>query len=392
MILQLLTVTAVLRAVVAPVVTVPFELVNRHIVIGASVNGSRALSFVLDTGDRVAVIDLGRARELGLQLDREVQVGGVGASQMTGYFLRGATLQVAGVTGAPQPVVVALPLGPLSTRLGHDFDGILGTDFIQQFVVEIDYAARTLRLHDPALFVYDGKGESVPIRLNASGHPQIDATVTPLGGEPIAGTFVIDIGSGGGLSLHSPFAAAHRLPAAGDRTFKAMGVAGAGGEGSGRLGRISSLRIGRVALTRPLVLFSEDASGAFANKTIDGNIGYDILRRFRLFLDYAHQRIVFEPAEGIDAPFDRPQTGLVFETAPGDYHRFTVTGILEDSPAAEAGIKRGDRIVSVDGRAASELTLTSISEIFERAVPHAVALRRGAETVTVSVTPRVIVP
>src|SRR5215831_14604497 len=38
----------------APAAIVPFELINRHVVLGASVNGSAPLSFVLDTGDRVA--------------------------------------------------------------------------------------------------------------------------------------------------------------------------------------------------------------------------------------------------------------------------------------------------------------------------------------------------
>ena len=79
----------------APPVIVPFDLINRHIVIGAAVNGSRPLSFVLDTGDKLAIVDRDRARELGLTLSREVKVGGIGSSQMTGYVVSGATLVVA---------------------------------------------------------------------------------------------------------------------------------------------------------------------------------------------------------------------------------------------------------------------------------------------------------
>jgi len=229
------------------------------------------------------------------------------------------------------------------------------------------------------------------IRLNAASHPQIDAVVTPLGGTPIEGTFVVDIGSGSVLSLHSPFVAAHGLPGADVKTIKAMGLAGAGGEGAGRFGRVAALQIGRFTLARPMALFSEDTSGAFANKSIDGNIGYEILRRFRIFLDYAHTRMILEPVEGFDRPFDRPASGFTFETAPRDYHQFTVTGVLDASPASEAGLKVGDVISSIDGRAAAALTLTAILDLLEQPVERTIRVRRGAEALTLRLTPRVLV-
>ncbi|HSS19763.1 MAG TPA: hypothetical protein VLL54_06790 [Pyrinomonadaceae bacterium] len=46
----------------------PFELINRHIVLKVKVNDSASLSFVLDTGDRYAIINLDRAKQLGLQV------------------------------------------------------------------------------------------------------------------------------------------------------------------------------------------------------------------------------------------------------------------------------------------------------------------------------------
>jgi len=49
-------------------VSIPFELVARHIVLQVRINDSRPLSFVFDTGDKVAIIDLDRAKELGLKL------------------------------------------------------------------------------------------------------------------------------------------------------------------------------------------------------------------------------------------------------------------------------------------------------------------------------------
>ena len=49
--------------------SIPFELINRHIALPVAVNGSKPLTFLLDTGDQFAVVDLDRARELALPTD-----------------------------------------------------------------------------------------------------------------------------------------------------------------------------------------------------------------------------------------------------------------------------------------------------------------------------------
>ncbi len=69
-------------------VTIPFELVNRHIVLKVLVNNSRPLSFVLDTGDQLAIINLDRAKEMGLKLQGEIHMGSAGAAISTGSFVR----------------------------------------------------------------------------------------------------------------------------------------------------------------------------------------------------------------------------------------------------------------------------------------------------------------
>ncbi len=163
--------------------TIPFELVNKHIILKIKVNKSRPLSFVLDTGDQFAIIDLDRAKEMKLNLRGQVRVGGAGAATQMGAFVQDASFTISELPGFSQPVTMALPLGGLSSRLGQDFEGIIGSEFIQQFVVEIDYQARVLKLHDKDRFVYSGNGESIPIQLN-HGHPILEAEVTPFGSEP----------------------------------------------------------------------------------------------------------------------------------------------------------------------------------------------------------------
>ncbi len=234
-----------LSSAVEPVVTIPFELSNRHIILKVQVNNSRPLNFIFDTGDKYAIIDLDRARELGLKLGNPVRMGGAGAETPTGYVVQDSNFILPGFAGFTQPVHLALPIKRLSAKLGRDFDGIIGHDFIKKFVVEIDYQARHLRLHDKDKFSYAGKGESIPVKINGAGHPIVEAAVVPVGGNPISGKFVIDVGSGLALALHTPTVNEHKLLGPNFKTIKALGAGGAGGRVTGELGRDCGIASGQ---------------------------------------------------------------------------------------------------------------------------------------------------
>jgi aspartyl protease/PDZ domain-containing protein len=377
-------------ATAAPV-AIPFELVTRHIVLKVSVNNSRPLSFVLDTGDKYAVIDLQRAHELGLTLQGEVKMHGAGAETPTGAFVRDSSFTILGLPGFSQPVFFALPLARMAPRFGHDFDGIIGADFIKQFVLEVDYHARVIKLHDKDKFTYSGSGESIPLKLNSAGHPIIEAELTPMGSEPIKGKFVVDIGSGAALSLYSPFVAERRLLTPNLKTIKLIGAGGAGGKIQGQIGRVSELRIGKFRISKPLTLFSQDKAGAFASSERLGNIGAQIMNRFRIFLDYANDRMILEPSARFAEPFDPAFSGLSLQAEGTDYRTFRVVEVLENSPATEAGLQMNDIITGIDGRSAAELTLTKLNEIFERTTSYTLTVRRGEQTLQIKFTPRKLV-
>jgi membrane-associated protease RseP (regulator of RpoE activity) len=375
---------------VAPV-TIPFELVSRHIMVKVKINGSRPLSFVFDTGDKVGIVDSEVAKELGLKLEGQVHVGGAGADTLPGSFVKEATWSLLGLEGFSQPVSLTLPLGRMASRFGHDFDGIIGSDFIRQYVVEVDYQNRVLRLHDKDKFTYAGAGDSVPIQLNSMGYPLLDGEVTPTSGESIKGKFVLDLGSSGSLALMSPIVTQHNLLGNGLKTIKAIGVGGAGGQSNGQIGRVRSLQIGKFTIANPLTLFSEDKAGAMATSQLVGNIGQLIAGKFKVFLDYNHTRIILEPNSTFAQPMDRVTAGLVLTTEGKDYATVRVSDVLENSPAAEAGIQKNDIVLSVDGKPAAEIRAMKIAEMFEKPATYNLTIRRGEQTLQVPLTPRKLI-
>jgi len=245
-----------------------------------------------------------------------------------------------------------------------------------------------LTLHDRETFAYSGRGEALSLDFTSNGHPVIDGRVTPVDSDPLAGRFLLDIGSGMALILHSPFVAKHQLLSSPAKTVRAIGAAGAGGRSVGRIGRVASLQVGSFKFDRPPTLFSQDQGGAFANATLAGNIGAQIANRFRMFLDYDRRRIILEPAATVSDPFDGAISGLALRAYGADYRTFRVHEVLEDSSATDAGIAEGDVITAIDGSAAARFTLSEIIDLLEKPVARELTIRRDERTFTTTLTPR----
>jgi hypothetical protein len=374
------------RAAPAPAV-IALELEGRHVIVQATVNKSRPLSFVLDTGADRAIIRTDVAKELGLKLEGQINGRGAGPGVQSGSFVRNATWSLVGLTGFSQPMTLALPLPAISAAMGRSIDGIVGGEFIKQFVVELDYQAKLMRLHTPATFTYSGAGETVPIDFIEATHPTIAAKVTPVGGRPIEGRFMFDIGSGLALALHSPFVRTQKLLDGGLPTIRAIGSAGAGGKVAGRVGRVESLQIGSFTLSQPFTMFAQDDAGAFANAALAGNIGAQIAMRFHIFLDYSRRRMILEPTPGVRAPFDRAFAGFALRASGSNFRTLRITEILEKSPASDAGLEVGDELTAIDGVSVEQLSLSAVNEMFEKPVRYTLTIRRGDRTQDVVLTP-----
>ena len=284
-------------------------------------------------------------------------------------------------------MTLALPMPELPPALGHDIDGIVGGEFIKEFVTQLDYQTRSITLHDRKTFRYSGTGETLPLDFNSDGHPVIRAAIIPNGGEPIEHRFLLDVGSGLAIALHSPFVAAHGLPGPQSKTVRLIGGVGAGGRVNGRLGRLAALRIGSFTINNPVALFAQDKAGAFADASLAGNIGAQIASRFHIVLDYAGRRIILEPSATFEEPFDSAFSGINLRAEGPDYHIFRVREVLENSPATEAGIEEGDVITAIDRAGAESLTLTAINEMLEKPVPRELTVRRGERLIKIKLTP-----
>ena len=134
--------------------TIPFTLVDDHIILPVRVNGSESLNFVLDSGaGAMAIIDSRASRALQLDMGGEVPVSGAGnGADPIAHIVRDTSFS-AGDLRLQGLSVVYLPLEAIPFFDDLDdvyFDGVIGAPFFSRFIVEIDYDRQLVTFTEPS--------------------------------------------------------------------------------------------------------------------------------------------------------------------------------------------------------------------------------------------------
>ena len=348
------------------------------IVRGRSTTMPDPVWLILDSGASVSVVAeaLATARGMTARAIGETRAGiGEGSTRM-GMIGR-ITVHVAGAEIATNNTV-SLPLGDDFDVIGHRVDGVLGSDVFLKYVVRIDYAAASVTLYDANSFAYDDNGATIPIALSGNT-PNVSVTAET-GGTSLSASAELDTGSDGSIGFTRPFVDKHHL-LEGRTTVAGFGM-GVGGEAAVMIGRLDALRVGPFVFSRPVVGFSRATQGATASDARDGIMGAEVLRRFTVILDYPHRRAILKPNARFGDPFDADMSGIVLAKNASGVVR--VLAVRPDTPAAQLGIRAGDEIASIDGRAATALPLDTLSRWLR--IPdrdYRLALRRAGQPVEV---------
>ncbi len=322
---------------------IPVELTGSTLLVPVRVNGSQPRSFIFDTGANSCVL----ATELAetLQLAPEERAEGTGAGAGPVPYLRYAPESVLFEVEGLQfrcAHAISIDLSGQPSILGRPIDGILGSDFIAQYVVVIDYDAALLQLHDPAGFDYRGGGESRPLTFDRR-LPYLTARLTVAGLPPAERRLLLDTGSEDAVDDDLI------LQSTGPRREVTGGV-GLGQPYRVTFGWVDHLELGRF----PLDHLPSVAPGVAL-------VGGEVLRRFRVILDYSRDRIVLEPGAHLSDPYRGDLSGLELRAAPDGV--LLVSEVEEGSPGAAAGIQSGDRIQAVDGATVAELGLRRVQKM-----------------------------
>lgn len=365
-----------------PIDVLPIELFGDRLpFVLVRVDASSPLAFILDTGADNELLNGKWAKPLSLKVENARSVEQPGGAVEMG-IVRGVHLGL-GRVSMPDHLVVTAPLGFLEPFIGHPLDGLLGHSFLMLYVVEIDYARRTLSVFDPRTYHYLGPGRAVPLTFGETD-AFVHATLLQPGQVPVDAKLELDTGSFDALGLHGAFIDEHALVPKGQPRIPLLGLA-IGGETTGYRTRLQGIELGGFRIEQPVVSVVTSGDGAKPSP-IAGTLGADVLYRFKVVLDYAHARMILEPNTHLADPSEYDMAGMMLMALGDDFHDLRVHAVLPDSPAAAAGIRDGDRITSVDGQPAAQLTLEEVAMRLRR--PGAeikLGLARGSDTLAVTV-------
>jgi PDZ domain/Aspartyl protease len=244
--------------------------------------------------------------------------------------------------------------------------------------VRLDYRNRTMTFWPRETYRHEGPGRAVPITFS-DDIPLLRAQLADK-----VGDFALDTGNGGSLVIQHVWAENHGLADEMKRGVEVISF-GSGGESRNWASRVSDFELADHSFHHIVARYAEDKQGAFSSRTEAGNIGADVLANFTLDFDYANSRVWFEFVPGFTPkPFSRGGLNLYKQ----DPHTVTVANVLQNGPAAKAGLRQGDAVITVDGKSAAALTGEELGSIFTQAPGTSVPIlytREGHETQTVLV-------
>ena len=331
--------------------TLPFELLNNHIYVQATIDGKGPLRLLVDTGG-ANVLTPAAAVALGIEAQGAFEATGAGEGSEEVGLAQVAELRLGGVQLSDQ-IFYVIPLTDMEKVEGVEFSGLVGFEVFKRFVVTIDYEGLRLSLTRPEAFIDRGFGTVVPFTFNEQ-IPEVEGSI-----DGIPGRFTLDTGSRSTLTLHAPFVAEHKLQAKYGARVPALTGWGVGGGVKSYPARAGSLKLGDLTVPTPVIDLFVGEEGSFADRYVAGNVGGGLLKRFTVTFDYARQRLIVVPNGGFDRPEGFDRSGMWINLAGA---AFEVMDVVAGGPAAEAGLAVGDRITAIDGRPAGELSLSAVRE------------------------------
>lgn len=268
-----------------PISSISFTIEKNCIYFYCRVNETDSIKFLFDTGADGSVINKQSLTALQLKLDgKSLNEGSNGTNEVESSS--GNEIKIGNISKKG----VLFTVIPFETTT---FDGIMGTDLMQGYIIEIDYNNQVLNIYDKNDETINYKGYT-RLKLYTNDYPTYIKSSIIVKNKRYTGMFGLDTGADDALTVASPFAK--------DKDFinKMTKVGSAGFQGSdGSMYEMPIVLFPEIEfagkhLYRIPTALSNSTEGIDASKKLAGFYGNAFLKKFNIILDYENHNIFFK--------------------------------------------------------------------------------------------------
>ncbi|MDB2571192.1 aspartyl protease family protein [Polaribacter sp.] len=357
------------------------------------------LSFILDTGvDKTILFSLSENDSLGLKNVKKISLHGLGKGKAIDALISQKNkLKVGALKSNDETIYVVLKdQFELSGKMGTTIHGIIGYSLLKDVIAKINYKTKKIILYNPKNFQYKKckKCEEFPVEFYRN-KPYVDAAIQldTIGNEMTSVKMLIDTGGSDALWL---FEESHEKIKTPLRHYNDILGEGLSGTIYGNRARIPKVRLGKFEVLQPTVSFLDTISTLQARKfeTRNGSIGSNILKRFKVWIDYPNKKLILRKCAALTGGFEYNMSGLdivyngeqlvkemdpekvisysgqnsSFEnnsntiTFSASYRfkfkpSYRISKVLQNSPAALVGIYPDDILLKINGNSVHDLSI-----------------------------------
>lgn len=346
-------------------ITLPFQYSQGFIVVDVVFGYLFPMRFILDTGaEHTILLHKEYTDILNYSYDKEIQVVGADISYMLkAWVVRKVPLQFSeGERIMKDIIVLENNILDLSAMTGLNIHGILGVEFLKNYIVDINFKEKVIRLYKSDYSRHQWrKYEPLPLELYQH-KPYLRCLVSLSGKTESEKLFLLDTGAALSLLVHTDIDSLSDLPSNIIRGTIGKGI---GGEIVGYSGKIERVRLGKTNFENLVTSFQAPDSLLTEDEIIrEGIVGNYLLDQFRVVFDFPAGKLLLKPIKKKLKPLSYDKSGLIIYAFGKDFRNYYIHHVIPGSPADEAGIVKGDVLTHLGIWPSRFYTLNGINRKF----------------------------
>ena len=340
---------------------IPFKLIDNHIYIPLKINDSEELEFVFDTGAGATIINSNIQKQINLTSNKVLTSNGA-TGEVNMILIENNTIKFDSLE-LNEIDLLSTSLSHLERASGRNIDGIIGYDFLNKYVVEINYNDSKILIFDPKGFKYQGKGQLIKIDVDKLPKAKFKFSINNR--ISFKGEFIIDTGAGGTIGFATHFSKKNDLKHRIEKTYSFSSKGLSGNHSIIDIGRIKEFKISEFGFKNIPVRIYNTNKGALAKKKTAGIIGNELLKKFNITFDYKSKKSYWTLNHKFNEPFVVSHSGLKLELDTSGT-KVIITYIIPNSVAESSDLNIGDEIIEIDNLKVSSISLDKIRKLLNQ--------------------------